>query len=196
MSRQPTPTRAAEPAVAPDTKVPKPESADKGSWLGSAVRALFVREVKVRRVDGRIAVALEKRRDEQAAASPMRVELKALLNATPESRTRLRFLAAVEHGLKHKDPTGLFLYDVEPERLRAALRQFDGLAPAKLSEALAALRTRLVDAIGSREKKRKRMEMIAPRSDLMRDQRVEVAEVGPSDFDRLHAQWKAESPAN
>jgi hypothetical protein len=125
----------------------------------------------------------------------MRAELKALLNATPDSRSRLRFLAAIENGLKHKDPTGLFLYEVEAERLRTALRQLDGLAPAKPAQALAALRARLVDAIGSRERKQKRLELIAPRSDLMRDNRVEVAEGRASDFARIHEQWKAESPA-
>jgi hypothetical protein len=105
-------------------------------------------------------------------------------------------LGAVEHGLKHKDPTGLFLFEVEPARLRVALRQLDGLAPAKPSAGLAALRARIVDAVTSREKKQKRLEMIAPRSDLMRDQRVEVAEVGPTDFDRLQAQWKGGSSAS
>jgi hypothetical protein len=124
----------------------------------------------------------------------MRAALKALLNAAPDARSRLRFLAAVEHGLKHKDPTGLFLFEVEPERLRAALRQFDGLAPTRPSEALAALRARIVDAIGSREKKQKRLEMISPRSDLMHGNRVEVAEARPSDFDRAHEQWKAGTP--
>jgi hypothetical protein len=191
MPRQPTAKPAAAPANAP-------QSDGKRSWLGDAVRALFVRDVRVKRVDGKLAVALENKPDAQAAAnpaSPMRAELKALLNRAPDSRSRLRFLAAVEHGLKFKDPTGLFLYDVQPERLRAALRQFDGLAPAKLSQVLAALRARLVDAIESREKKRKRLEMIAPRSDLMRDNRVEVVEMRASDFDRIHEQWKGGSAA-
>jgi hypothetical protein len=198
MPRQPTATRAAAPAAAPDHR--PQQSDDQRSWLGNAVRALFVRDVRVRRVDGK-AMAPDNKPGPQAdaagasAASPMRAELKALLNATPDSRSRLRFLAAVENGLKHKDPTGLFLYEVEAERLRTALRQLDGLAPAKPAQALAALRARLVDAIGSRERKQKRLEMIAPRSDLMRDNRVEVAEARASDFARIHEQWKAESPA-
>ena len=195
MPRQPTASRAAAPAAAPDPKPQQPD--DQRSWLGNAVRALFARDV--RRVEGKRAVGLDNKPVAQAdgasAASPMRTELKALLNATPDSRSRLRFLAAIENGLKHKDPTGLFLYEVEAERLRTALRQLDGLAPAKPTEALAALRARLVDAIGSRERKQKRLEMIAPRSDLMRDHRVEVAEARASDFARIHEQWKAESPA-
>jgi hypothetical protein len=202
MPGQPTATRTAASAAAPDKKSPTKQSDDKRSWLGNAMRALFVRDVRVRRVDGKLAVALENQPDQPAdgagasAASPMRAELKALLNAKPDSRSRLRFLAAVEHGLKHKDPTGLFLFEAEPERLRTALRQLDGLAPAKPSEALAALRARIVDAIGSRERKQKRLEMSAPRSDLMRDNRVEVAEGRASDFARIHEQWKAKSPAS
>jgi hypothetical protein len=198
MPRQPTASRAAAPAAATDPKPQQPD--DQRSWLGNAVRALFARDVRVRRVEGKRAVGLDNKPGPQAdgagaAASPMRAELKALLNATPDSRSRLRFLAAIENGLKHKDPTGLFLYEVEAERLRTALRQLDGLAPAKPAQALAALRARLVDAIGSRERKQKRLELIAPRSDLMRDNRVEVAEGRASDFARIHEQWKAESPA-
>jgi hypothetical protein len=49
--------------------------------------------------------------------------------------------------------------------------------------------------LASRERKQKRMEMIAPRSDLMRDNRVEVGEVRATDFDRIHEQWKAGSKA-
>lgn len=191
MPPQPTANHAAAPAEAADTKAQQHDAERKG-WFGGAVRALFVREARVRRVDGKLAVALH---DKAGQPSPMRAELKALLNAAPDSRSRLRFLAAVEHGLKHKDPTGLFLYEVEPERLRAALRQFDALVPEQPSPTLAALRARLVDAIGSREKKRKRLEMLAPRSDLMRDQRIEVTEARASDFARIQAQWKTESSA-
>jgi len=197
MPRPPTNPNAAAPQNKAQQPKPDKQPDQEGSWLGKAVRALFVREVKVKRVDGKLAVALENKPEPPPTGeSAMRGELKALLNATPDSRARLRFLAAVEHGLKHKDPTGLFLFEVEPERLRAALRQFDAVAPAKPSGPLVALRARLVDAIGSREKKRKRMEMIAPRSDLMRDNRVEVAEARASDFDRISEQWRAESPAS
>ncbi|KAB2874530.1 MAG: hypothetical protein IT503_16760 [Burkholderiaceae bacterium] len=197
MPRRPSLTRATAPAEASEPET-APQTDRKGSWLG-AVRALLGREVSVRRVDGKLAVALQdkaERRLADAAASPMRAELKALLNAAPDSRSRLRFLAAVEHGLKHKDPTGLFLYEVEPERLRAALRQFDAVVPADPSPTLAALRARLVDAIGSREKKRKRLELLAPRSDLMRDQRVEITEARASDFARIQAQWKVDPSAS
>ncbi len=195
MPPQPTANRAAAPAEASEPKAQQHDAERKG-WLGSAVRALFVREVRVRRVDGKLAVGLHDKAEPRAEASPMRAELKALLNAAPDSRSRLRFLAAVEHGLKHKDPTGLFLYEVEPERLRAALRQFDAVVPAQPSPTLVALRARLVDAIGSREKKRKRLELLAPRSDLMHDQRVEITEARASDFARIQAQWKVDPSAS
>jgi len=196
MPRRPAAPAAAAPSEKP--KQPPPAQEKERSWLGDAVRALFVRQVRVKRVDGKLAMGLEQAAPPAAAgAEPsMRAELKALFDAAPQNRLLLRVLAAVEHGLKHKDPTGLFLFEVEAERLRAILRQFDGLAPAKLTPGLTALRARIVDALASRERKRKRMEMIAPRSDLMRDNRVEVAEVGPSDFDRLHAQWKGEPKAD
>jgi len=197
MPRPPATPNAAAPAA--DRK-PKQEQA-KRSWLGDAMHALFSRDAHKRRAEGKLEVAPEDKRDSRqagagASAGPsMRAELKVLLDAAPNSRSLLRFLAAVEHGLKHKDPTGLFLFEVEPDRLRAALRQFDGLAPPKPSAALAALRARIVDAIGSRERKRKQLEMISPRSDLMRDNRVEVAEARASDFDRINDQWKAGSAA-
>lgn len=186
-------TRGAAPA--PSAKQ-DPES-DNGSWLGGAVRALFARQVRARRVDGKLGVELERSKQPATAAGPsMRAELKALFDAAPQNRLLLRVLAAVEHGLKHKDATGLFLFEVEPERLRVALRQLDGLAPATPTPGLVTLRARIADALASRERKRKRLEMIPPRSDLMRDNRVEVAEGRVTDFDRIHEQWKAGSKAD
>jgi hypothetical protein len=193
MSQSPIARRAAASVL--DAQ-PDPDS-EKTSWLGSAVRALFKSQVRVRRVDGKLAVGLEPAQPAPASAEPsMRAELKALFDAAPQNRLLLRVLAAVEHGLKHKDPTGLFLFEVEPERLRVALRQFDGLAPATPTPGLAALRARIADALASRERKRKRMEMIAPRSDLLHNNRVEVAEVRATDFDRIHEQWKAGQKAD
>jgi hypothetical protein len=189
MPQPPKAPRAAPPAPGPKQD---PES-EKSSWLGGAVRALFTREVRVRRVDGKLAVDLEPEQPAAGAEPSMHAELKALFDAAPQTRTPLRVLAAVEHGLKNKDPTGLFLFEVEPERLRVALRQLDGLAPAKPTPGLVALRARIADALGSRERKQKRLEMISPRSDLMRDNRVEVAEGRASDFARIHEQWQAGS---
>ena len=100
---------------------------------------LFVRQLRFKRVRGKLAVALEDKPGPagaapQADAQPAdisRGELSALLSAAPGSCRSLRTLAAVEHGLAHKDPAGLFLFEVELPRLRVALRQLDGLAPLR-----------------------------------------------------------------
>lgn len=172
------------------------------------LRALFVRQLRLRRIGGRIAVTLEDGAGSapvasvQAAADaqgpgrdPMLAELTALLDAAPGSRALLRVLAAVEHGLKQKDMAGLFLYEVPCARLRTALRQLDGLAPPQPSPGLAALRARIVDAVGAHEQREWRLEMLMPRSDLLRGNRVEVAEARPSDFDRAAEQWRTEDRA-
>lgn len=168
------------------------------------VRALFVRQLRVRRIEGKLAVTLEDHQDASTrktadANTPdhdlTRGELTALLDAAAGSRALLRYLAAVEHGLKRKDPMGLFLFDVELPRLRAALRQLDGLAPQQPSPGLSALRARIVDAIGAHEKRQREREMLMPRSDLMRGNKLEVAEARLSDFDRATEQWRAKDPA-
>ena len=202
MSRRPSP-HAAAPAAGPAGR----------RWIGaflhaigSVVRTLFVRQLRLRRVDGKLGVALEDKRNHdgetraaaQADTRPQDLtlgELGALLDAAPKSRSSLRYLAAVEHGLKRKDAAGLFLYEVEPARLQAALRQLDGLAPAQPSVGLKALRVRLVDAIGVREQQQQRLEMLMPRSDLMQGNKIEVAEGSASDFDRASEQWRAKDPA-
>lgn len=119
------------------------------------------------------------------------VELTALLDAAAGSRKSLRHLTAVENGLKRKDPTGMFLFQVDPDLLRIALRQLDGLSPATPTRGLSALRARIVAAIEAHDKREK---MLAPRSDLMQVGKVEVAEIGASDFDRLSQQWRGQQP--
>jgi hypothetical protein len=37
--------------------------------------------------------------------------------------------------------------------------------------------------------------MLMPRSDLLRGDKVEVAEARPSDFERISAQWREKDPA-
>lgn len=171
--------------------------------LVRVLQALFVRQLRLRRVGGRIAVALEDKTGPAPAAGaqagadgiatdPMRSELTALFDAAPGSRALLRVLAAVEHGLKHKDASGLFLFEVDGARLRTALRQLDGLAPPQPAPGLAALRERIADAIGVHEQRERRLEMLMPRSDLMQGNRVEVGEARPSDFDRAAEQWRTQ----
>jgi hypothetical protein len=174
--------------------------------LGVVLRLLFVRQLRLRRVDGRLAMALEDkpRADaaERAAANadtrPQDLtfgELSALLDAAPNSRSSLRYLAALEHGLKRKDPSGLFLFEVEPARLQAALRQLDSLAPQPTA-GLAALRARIVDASGAQQQRQQQLEMLMPRSDLMQGHKVEVAEARVSDFDRVAEQWRGKDAAS
>jgi hypothetical protein len=173
----------------------------------NVLRMLFVRQLRLKRVDGKLAVALEDKSapgaDARAAAQadtlPQDVslgELTALLNGAPHSRRTLRYLAALELSLARKDPTGLSLYEVAPARLRAALRQLDGLAPQPPSAGLMALRTRIVDAIGTQEQREQRLEMLMPRSDLMNRSKLEVAEARASDFDRASAQWRMDDKPN
>jgi hypothetical protein len=168
--------------------------------LGSVLRLLFVRQLRLRRVDGKLAVALEdKPRTDAAARAAANAdtrpqdltfgELSALLDAAPNSRSSLRYLAALEHGLKRRDPTGLFLFEVESVRLQAALRQLDSLAPQPTA-GLAALRARIVDAIGAQQQRQQQLELLMPRSDLMQGNKVEVAEARVSDFDRVAEQWR------
>jgi hypothetical protein len=182
-------------------------------WVSACIRAvvgvlqaLFVRQLRLRRVDGKLAVALEDKRppdgetrgaaDAETRPQDLTLgELTALLDAAPRSRSLLRYLAGVEQRLKRKDPAGLFLFEVEPKLLRAALRQLDGLAPKPPTPGLAALRARLVDAIGAHEQQEKRLELLMPRSDLMQGNKVEVVEGRASDFDRVAEQWRGKKPA-
>jgi hypothetical protein len=168
--------------------------------LGGVLRLLFVRQLRLRRVGGKLAVALEDRRPLDAGAQAAaqadaraqdltRGELSALLDGAPRSRSSLRYLAALENGLRRKDPSGLFLYDVETARLQAALRQLDGLAPQP-SAGLAALRARIVDATRAQQQRQQQLEMLMPRSNLMQGNKVEVAEARVSDFDRVAEQWR------
>ncbi|MFO1219202.1 MAG: hypothetical protein U1E89_12575 [Burkholderiaceae bacterium] len=127
---------------------------------------------------------------ESAADHPLLAELTALLDGVPGSRKLLRHLAGVEHGLKKKDPTGVFLFRVDAAVLRTALRQLDGLMPASPPRGLSALRGRMTSAIAAQEKREKEREMLSPRSDLLQSHKLEVGEVSASAFDRLSEQWQ------
>jgi hypothetical protein len=165
-----------------------------GGWLRGLMRALFARPARTRRSDGPRAPTLDKdgasvqsRRVKAASIASdrvMYVELGALFKSAPGSREALRHLAAVQHGLKHKDSKGLFLFGADPAHVRTALRQLDGLMPKQPTPGLAALRARMVDAIGTRERRAKRLEMLSPRSDLMHSDRMEVREASATEFDR------------
>jgi len=121
---------------------------------------------------------------------PLLGELTALLDAAPGSRNLLRHLAGVEHGLKNKDPAGMFLFRADAAVLRTALRQLDGLFPPSPTRGLSALRARIVSAIAAHDKREKERDLLMPRSDLMHSNKVEIGEVSASDFDRLSEQWR------
>ena len=175
--------------------------------LGDVMRNLFLRHLRVRRVAGSLSVVFEDERDGPAIEARVtatssadsrdlaRGELTALLDAAPGSRKLLRYLTAVEHGLLRKDPTGMFLFEVVPDRLHSALRQLDGLAPHKPSAGLLALRARIVDAIAAHAQQDKRREMLMPRSELMLGDRMAVGDARASDFDKAAAQWRPKKPA-
>lgn len=166
----------------------------RNGWLGGLLRSLFVRRVRSKRADDRVAAAsrrvrapAQQRTGKPAVASSddaMHVELSALFQAAPGSRDALRHLAAVRHGLRHKDSKGLFLFGAEPGHVRTALRQLDGLMPKVPTPGLAALRARMVDAVVTHERRAKRLALLSPRSDLMGGDRVEVREASSTEFDR------------
>jgi hypothetical protein len=169
-------------------------TAARGGWLRGLLTALFARPAGAKGSDRPRAVASDKndppvqRRSAKAASvasdRAMYAELSALFKGAPGSREALRHLAAVQHGLKHKDSKGLFLFGADPAHVRTALRQLDGLMPKQPTPGLAALRARMVDAIGTRERRAKRLEMLSPRSDLMQSDRMEVREASATEFDR------------
>jgi hypothetical protein len=122
---------------------------------------------------------------------PLLTDLTTLLDAVAGSRKLLRHLAGVEHGLRKKDPTGMFLFRIDAGVLRTALRQLDGLLPPTPPRGLSALRARMASALAAHDKREREREMMAPRSDLMQAHKLEVAEVSASDFDRLSAQFQS-----
>lgn len=126
----------------------------------------------------------------EAPDHPLLTDLTTLLDTVPGSRKLLRHLAGVEHGLRKKDPTGMFLFRVDAGVLRTSLRQLDGLLPLSPPRGLSALRARIASALAAHDKREKEREMLAPRSDLMQAHKLEVAEVSASDFDRLSAQFQ------
>src|SRR5262245_39729475 len=103
--------------------------ATRSGWLDGLLRTLFVRRARSKRADGRVAAksrragaSVQDRGGKPAAQSApgddaMHVELSALFKAAPGSRDALRHLAAVRHGLKHKDSKGLFLFGAEPAQV-------------------------------------------------------------------------------
>src|SRR5215468_5028186 len=130
------------------------QQAARSGWLSGLFGTLFARPARARRTDRKQAAEVDKSgapaQGGGKSAAPgssgdhaMHIELSALFKAAPGSHEALRHLAAVRHGLKHKDSKGLFLFGAEPSQLRTALRQLDGLMPRQPTPGLAALRARM-----------------------------------------------------
>src|SRR5262245_21165277 len=109
----------------PDNDGERARPAKAGNWLRAALRTLFRRQPpKGRTAKTELTPAGQERAEAGAqgrtggkVAAPsatsdqaMYIELTALFKGAPGSHDALRHLAAVRHGLKHKDPKGLFLF--------------------------------------------------------------------------------------
>ena len=125
-----------------------------------------------------------------ASPSPMRIALTVLLDGAKGSRDVFRHLAAVEHDLGRKDGQGRFLFEVPADQLKIVLRQLDGLVGGgQAVAALTELRSCLADAIKSRQKHDLREELRQPISSFFVEDKLQVSEVGLSEFDALQAAW-------
>jgi hypothetical protein len=171
---------------------------------GRLAQALFTRQLRLTRGDKGLRLVLE-RTDGAAAPAPaeataaataaktMRADLTILLDNAPGSRKVLRYLAAIESGLKHKDPEGLFLFDVPLERLEPAQRQLEGLLTGAVPAGLSVLRERLSDAVQSRHAIAHDERLRQPLSSFLVDHKLEVADACATDFEQAHANWNAEA---
>lgn len=183
-----------------------PAPASPGPLPARLARAVFAQQLRLRRSDKGFKLVLE---DPKAAAAgddatpeaaaarqaqQMCERLAALLDAAPGIRRVLRHLAAVEHGLAHKDADGLFLFDVPVERLRVALRQLDGLLGATVPPELDALRVRLLDAIAVQEKLAREAAQRQPISSFFVDHKLQVRDASNTDFQNATAEWDGGPP--
>ena len=127
--------------------------------------------------------------------TPLQLALTALLDSVRGSRRVLRHLAAVEHGLTHKDAEGRFLFSTPAEHLQVALRQLDGLLGTTPPPALATLRVNLAGAIKARDRAELQSALHQPRGSFFDNPKPEVTEACAEDFDRAWAEWEATEPA-
>jgi hypothetical protein len=189
----------------PDRKVDKTEAKTFRLSPVKIARAIFSQQVRLKREGKNLTFVLEGRTvtqpestqilpdDEVSVARKMREDLTTLLDGAPGSRKVLRYLAAIEHGLKHKDAGGLFMFDTSADRLRLAQRQLDGLCIGEQSAGLSTLRSRMVDAISARSVRSARAtddDRRAPISSFLVDHKLEVEEGCASDFDKAQAAWQ------
>jgi hypothetical protein len=169
-------------------------------------RALFTQQIRIKRGDRGLRVVLESASEQRTPASSpivsdetvrallMHTDLTTLLNAAKGSRKVLRHLAAIEHGLEHRDAGALFLFEVPPERLRTALRQLDGLIVGTMSPGLTALRGRILDAIDAQEIRERARALREPLSSFLVEEKLQVIEARVTDFDQANAAWLPTEP--
>jgi len=174
----------------------------------AALKDLFTRQLRLKRGEQGLRIVLEG--TAPAAAAPaaqapssdkavdasrlMRSELTALLDRAAGSRRVVRHLAAIEHGLVRKDPTGLFIFELTIERLQTALREFDTLAGATASVGLVALRGQLAAALAAHERRQHSTARHQPISSFLTDEKLRVDEVRHSDFEKASEAWLAPAP--
>jgi hypothetical protein len=185
-----------------DPRNDKPAGTGIGSAASRLAQTLFTRQVRIQRGAKGLKVVLDGPASEQASAQAnpivsdetvqtllMHSDLTALLDGAKGSRKVLRHLAAVEHGLEHRDAGALFLFEIAPDHLRMALRQLEGLIVGSMSPGLIALRSRMLDAITAQEVRERRRELQQPISSFLVDHKLEVIDAGVTDFDQANAAW-------
>jgi hypothetical protein len=167
------------------------------------VQAIFSRQLRLKRGESGFRLVLENPASEYASsigptlsddamqALLMHSDLTALLDGAKGSRQVLRHLAAVEHDLEHKDPSGQFLFNTPAQRLKAALRQLDGLSSGSPPPGLAALRSIMRDAIKAQEGFEQQQKLRRPVSSFLDEHQVEVTQASALDFEQAHADWHA-----
>jgi hypothetical protein len=206
-----TKPHAAPPAGEPD----KPAPARLSKLTSAPLRwaSAFVRhEVKFKRSGIGVALTLEdpraseaphakaagraapasKQALDQAELDSMRGALRQLLDKHAATRKAFVHLHLFEQALAKRGPTA---WQRAPDALlRHALRQLEALVINWSDKGLAALRSHMSLTLTERSKASGAAGAPAL-SDFVNARRVQVDEVSPSDFDRVHREWAAQPAA-
>lgn len=116
-------------------------------------------------------------------ARSMHAALRQAFEAAPAVRRQMRHLATIGHHLERSG--SLFVHDLSVPVLTRARRQLDALMPVPPLAGLEALRELLCEAIAAHEQRERQQEQRgAPASSsFLSDDKIEVREISPSDFD-------------
>lgn len=120
----------------------------------------------------------------------MREALTALLADVKGSRRVFQHLASVERALKHEDEQGEFLFRLSSDQLMTIQTQLDSLLDPDPLPGLVQLRMIVLEAF----RVRRQAEACPALSDFNVAHKLEVSEVTPSAFERLHADWLEQVP--